>query len=375
MAASRGLPAILALEDGTTFPGRSFGATGESGGEVVFNTSMTGYQEIITDPSYRGQMVAMTYPHIGNYGVNDADVESSGPRLSGFIVREACRFPSHCSSSGSLPDYLAEHGVVGIEGVDTRALVLLIREKGALRGVISTEELRPDTLVDLARAVPHIGERNLVAEVTCKAPFTWTETPPGRTVPAGDLLPVVVLDCGVKRNILRMLAGQGCAVTVVPASTSAEEILALHPAGVLLSNGPGDPERLPAQVATARGLAGRVPLFGICLGHQVIGRALGGRTFKLKFGHHGGNHPVKDLATGRIAITSQNHNYAVDPATLPKDAKVTHLNLYDGTVEGLEHPGQGIFSVQYHPEAAPGPHDAAGLFPAFVRAVRRRGGA
>jgi carbamoyl-phosphate synthase small subunit len=379
------------------FRGLSFGARGETGGETVFNTGMTGYQEVITDPSYHGQMVVMTVPHVGNYGVNPEDAESSRPWLAGFIVREACAQPSSWRSKESLPDYLEKAGVVGIEGVDTRALVLLLREKGAMRGIISTKEESVDTLVDRARAFPPIEGRDLVAEVTCRKPYEWTENLaplqrgfldgeppaprngfagllPGETSPLRGGPAIAVVDCGVKFNILRSLASRGCRVTVVPAHSAAADILALKPDGVLFSNGPGDPERLPAVSACVRGLLGKVPVFGICLGHQVIGRALGARTFKLKFGHHGCNHPVKDLANGTVAITSQNHNYAVDAATLPREAEVTHLNLNDETVEGLRHAPMRMFSVQYHPEACPGPHDAAGLFGRFVSLIARESG-
>jgi carbamoyl-phosphate synthase small subunit len=364
------------------FRGLSFGARGETGGEAVFNTGMTGYQEVVTDPSYHGQMVVMTVPHVGNYGVNPEDAESARPWLAGFIVREACAQPSSWRSQESLPAYFERNGVVGIEGVDTRALVLLLREKGAMRGIISTKEKRADTLVDRARAFPPIEGRDLVAEVTCRKPYEWAEglAPLQRgsldgEPPAPCSGPTIaVVDCGVKFNILRSLASRGCRVTVVPAQSAAADILALKPDGVLFSNGPGDPERLPAVSACVRGLLGKVPVFGICLGHQVIGRALGARTFKLKFGHHGCNHPVKDLANGTVAITSQNHNYAVDAATLPREAEVTHLNLNDETVEGLRHVPMRMFSVQYHPEACPGPHDAAGLFGRFVSLISRESG-
>lgn len=359
------LPATIALEDGSVFTGASFGAPRDSGGEFVFNTGMTGYEEILTDPSYKGQVVVMTVPHVGNYGVNGDDAESGAPHVAGFVVREACREPSNWRSRESLPDYLVRHGITGIEGVDTRALVLLLREKGAMRGIISVGKHRRAALVEQAREVPRIEERDLVAEVTCAEPYEWKQPP----VPSGALrgkFHVVVVDCGVKRNIMRCLADRGCRITVVPAFTGAGEILAQGPDGVVFSNGPGDPERLPQVSAAVAGLIGRVPVFGICLGHQVIGRALGGRTYKLKFGHHGGNHPVMHLASGTVAITVQNHNFAVDAESLPREAEVTHLNLNDRTVEGLRHRELPLFSVQYHPEAAPGPHDAISLFDRFV---------
>jgi len=372
------IPAILALEDGSVFRGLSFGARGETGGETVFNTGMTGYGEIITDPSYHGQMVVMTVPHVGNYGVNPEDAESARPWLAGFVVREACAQPSSWRSQESLPGYLEKAGVVGIEGVDTRALVLLLREKGALRGVISTKEGRADTLVDRARSFPPIEGRDLVAEVTCRKPYEWTETlaPLQQGSLAGDQASgqrngpaIAVVDCGVKYNILRSLASRGCRVTVVPAQSGAAEILALKPDGVLFSNGPGDPERIPAVSACVRGLLGKVPVFGICLGHQVIGRALGARTYKLKFGHHGCNHPVKDLANGTVAITSQNHNYAVDLGSPPPGVELTHVNLNDETAEGFVHRDRRLWSYQFHPEGSPGPHDARGIFDEFVGAL------
>ncbi len=376
---------MLALEDGSVFPGYSFGAEGNTGGEVVFNTSMGGYEEVLTDPSYKGQMVAMTVSHVGNYGINGEDGESARPHVEGYIVREACATPSNWRSRESLPAYLKRYGVVGIEGVDTRALVLVLRAKGALRGVISTTESAPARLVARAKAVPRIEERDLVAEVCTKEAYDWTE--PVRPVTAapgtGEAAQmelgmgpvpyrVVVVDCGVKRNILRSLVSQGCRPTVVPAFTSAADILRHDPDGVLFSNGPGDPERLPRIVAAVQGCMAKVPVFGICLGHQVLGRALGGRTYKLKFGHHGGNQPVQDLRTGKVAITVQNHNFAVDPKSLPKDAEVTHLNLNDRTVEGLRHRTLPVFSVQYHPEAAPGSHDAIPHFREFVAQMASR---
>lgn len=384
-------PAWLGLEDGSVFEGLAFGADRDAEGETVFNTSMTGYQEVLSDPSYKGQMVVMTVAHVGNYGINAEDGESDRPHVAGFIVREACAIPSNWRSKESLPDYLKRHGILGIEGVDTRAITALLRAKGALRGVISTKIRKPAALVARARGVPPIEERDLVQEVSCAKPYAWSEpvTAPGaRDLEAGQMQMefgsngaaggphhIVVVDCGVKRNILRSLVSQHCRVTVVPAFSTTDEILARHPDGVVFSNGPGDPERLPRIVAAVRGCVGRVPVFGICLGHQVIGRALGGRTFKLKFGHHGGNHPVRHEPTGKVAITVQNHNFAVDPDSLPPEVEITHVNLNDRTVEGLRHRELPVFSVQYHPEAAPGPHDATRHFKEFVKLIGAHRGA
>ncbi len=384
--------AWLALEDGTVFEGLSFGAAGETAGEVVFNTSMAGYQEVLTDPSYKGQLVAMTVAHVGNYGITPADAESVRPQVDGFIVREACSTPSNWRSRESFPDYLARHGIVGIEGIDTRALVVLLRTKGALRGVISGKPRSVKVLVEKAVAHPRIEEQDLVSAVTCREPFEWhdpvqsieessgdggKDAAPANTGGSGDSCHVVVVDCGVKRNILRSLVSAGCRVTVVPAFTSASQIADRKPDGVMFSNGPGDPERLSEVVAAARDLIGKFPVFGICLGHQVIGRALGARTYKLKFGHHGGNQPVMDLGTRAVAITVQNHNFAIEESTLPADVTMTHVNLNDRTVEGQRHRGLPVASVQYHPESSPGPHDAAGQFAAFVKLMRddRSGGA
>ncbi len=363
------IPAILALEDGSVFRGLSFGARGDAAGEAVFNTGMTGYQEILTDPSYRGQMVAMTVPHVGNYGLNPDDAESERPHVEAFIVREACAVPSNWRSREGLPEYLERHGIPGIEGIDTRALVLLLREKGTLRAVLSTGEKRAHVLVDRARAVPPIEERDLVPAVTCTRSYEWEEPEGGGRRNGGSARPgfsVVVVDCGVKRNILRSLAVRGCRVTVVPAFAKAGEVLSLNPDGVLFSNGPGDPGRLPSVSAALGALIGRVPVFGICLGHQLMARALGGRTYRLKFGHHGGNQPVMRLASGSVAITVQNHNFAVAADSLPPDVEVTHLNLNDRTVEGQAHRSLPLSSVQFHPEAAPGPHDATDVFDSFL---------
>lgn len=353
------MKALLALEDGRVFPGFSFGAQGESYGEVIFNTGITGYQEILTDPSYKGQLVVMTYPHIGNYGVNLEDIESDRLHVHGFILREYSRHYSNWRSRGGLEDLLRRHNIVGIEGVDTRALTRHIRDKGAQRGVISTLDLDPSSLVTKAKASPSLIGRDLVREVTCKTPYSWNQSESFR---------VIVYDFGVKHSILRKLAQLGCSLWVVPAQTSAEKVLELNPDGILLSNGPGDPEGVPYAIENTKKLLGKRPLFGICLGHQILALALGGRTYKLKFGHHGENHPVKNLRTGKVEITSQNHGFAVDPSSLnPNEVELTHINLYDGTVEGIRHKKLPAFSVQYHPEASPGPHDSEYIFHQFLQ--------
>ncbi len=366
-------PAILALEDGRTFPGTAFGADAEAVGEVVFNTSMTGYQEVLTDPSYRGQIVAMTYPLIGNYGVNEEDVESHRPRVEGFVVRELCRTPSSWRATGDLDTYLRDHGIPGIEGVDTRALTKHIREAGAMRAVLSTLDADPDKAVAAAKASPGLVGRDLVKDVTCDEPWEWARevASPGPTV--------AVLDYGVKYGILRCLKAAGSRVLVLPASTTAEEVIAHEPDGILLSNGPGDPEPVTYAVDTIRRLVedppgGRpVPMFGICMGHHFLTLALGGRTLKLKFGHHGANQPTKDLRTEKVAITVQNHGFVGDIESLdPGDVEVTHVNLNDHTLEGLRHRRLPIAAVQYHPEASPGPHDARNLFGAFVQGLTTR---
>jgi carbamoyl-phosphate synthase small subunit len=358
--------AVLILEDGTCFEGEALGARGEAFGEVVFNTSITGYQEVLTDPSYRGQIVTMTYPLIGNYGIVAEDGESSGAWLSGFVVREASARRSNWRSNMDLHEWLVQQRVVGIQGIDTRALTRHLRIQGAKHGVISSAELDRKTLEGRLAAAPRIVGVDLVREVTCPRAYQWTEGLPGRPLtPSGRH--VVVIDCGVKRNILRHLVTAGSRVTVVPASTGADVLLSLHPDGLLVSNGPGDPEPLTKVVETVRSLVGKVPIFGICLGQQILGLALGGHTYKLKFGHHGGNHPVKDLQTGRIAITSQNHGFNVDMESLPSaGTRTTHVNLYDGTAEGLENRELKLFSVQYHPEASPGPHESGYLFKRFA---------
>jgi len=362
------MKAMLALEDGTVFRGTAFGAAGERAGEVVFNTSMTGYQEILTDPSYKGQIITMTYPLIGNYGVNHEDLESAAPRAEGYVVRELSRIASNWRSRAGLSEYLEKHGVVGMEGVDTRALTRHIRTAGAMKAVISTECLDEKELISKAQSSPGIIGRDLVQEVTCAAVYQWEGQ--GGHVPPGYR--VVVLDCGAKRNIMRMLAHAGCAVTVVPAHTRADEIMAMHPHGVVLSNGPGDPAAVPYVVDTVRALIGRLPLLGICFGHQMLGLALGGTTYKLKFGHRGGNQPVKDLASGKVSITSQNHGFCVDMESLTTgEIELTHINLNDHTLEGMRHKTLPVFSVQYHPESSPGPHDASYLFQEFVSMMKR----
>ncbi|MBI3961493.1 MAG: glutamine-hydrolyzing carbamoyl-phosphate synthase small subunit [Deinococcus sp.] len=356
-------PAILALEDGTIYQGGAFGAQGSVAGEVVFNTSMTGYQEILTDPSYHGQLVTMTYPHIGNYGVTQEDMESRAPYVKGFIVREFCRQPSNYRAQKTLEQFLIDYGVVGIEGIDTRALVRKIREGGVVKGVIASGNHNPQELVEQARAHLDIDGRDITPEVTTPAPYKLDNV---KSAPR-----IVVMDFGIKTTMLQKMRAAGAEVLVVPAHTTAGEILALNPAGVMLSNGPGDPGAATYAIATVRQLVGQVPLYGICLGHQLLGLAVGAKYFKLKFGHRGANQPVKNLITGRIEITAQNHGYAVDLDSLEKLGFLpTHVNLNDGTLEGMAHRYHPIFSVQYHPEASPGPHDAGYLFQQFMRTVQ-----
>jgi carbamoyl-phosphate synthase small subunit len=357
------MQALLALEDGTIFKGKPFGATGERFGEVVFNTSMTGYQEVITDPSYKGQIVAMTYPLIGNYGVNKEDVESRKPFLEGFVVKEYSKISSNWRSCKSLGEYLEENNIIGIEGIDTRSLTLHIRQSGAMKAVLSTQELDGKLLVERARNSAGLIGIDLVKEVTIDKKYIWSNV----AAKNKKQFDVVVIDCGVKYNILRQLLKNNCKVIVVPAKTSAAEILKMKPDGILLSNGPGDPAAVAYVVETTKKLLGKLPIFGICLGHQLLALALGGRTYKLKFGHHGGNHPVKDLKSGKIAITVQNHGFCVDINSLnKKDIEITHINLNDNTLEGIRHKNLPVFSVQFHPEASPGPHDASYLFKEFI---------
>ena len=369
------MKAILALADGTIFEGEHFGATGETVGEVVFNTSMTGYQEILTDPSYAGQIVTMTYPLIGNYGINAADCESSYPQVAGFVVREYSAYYSNWRSEGSLGDYLVQHGIVGIHGIDTRALTKRLRIRGVIDGVISTVEQDPAVLVGQAQQFGGMAGKDLVQSVTCNDLYNVDFNPISKETVGvnvqcmaepGKVFQVVAIDFGIKHNILRQLAAHGCSVTVVPATTTADDILGLNPDGVFLSNGPGDPEPVDYGVQTIQRLMGKKPLFGICLGHQLLGRAIGAKTFKLKFGHRGGNQPVQRLDTGQVEITSQNHGFCVDIETLPSQARITHINLNDQTLEGLELSDCPAFSVQYHPEASPGPHDASYLFQRFI---------
>jgi carbamoyl-phosphate synthase small subunit len=364
------MKAVLALADGQVYVGRSFGSEGEADGEVVFNTSMTGYQEILTDPSYEGQMVAMTYPEIGNVGVNPEDVESRKPFVKGFIVKEYSPVPSNWRATQSLHQYMKDHGIVGIEGIDTRSLVRQLRDRGSQEGIISTVQQSHEELIAKAQRSPGLLGRDLVKEVTCQEPYGWNEgkwelgkgyQPKGQSVYS-----VVAYDYGIKFNILRGLVESGCDVRVVPAWTPAEDVLAENPDGIFLSNGPGDPDAVPYGKEIVQRLVDKKPIFGICLGHQILGLALGGKTYKLKFGHHGGNQPVMDLTTKKVEITTQNHGFAVDADSLKGSVVVTHLNLNDRTVEGLAHRELPIFSVQYHPESSPGPHDAHYLFRRFV---------
>ncbi len=355
-------PAILVLADGSVYQGYSFGAEADACGEVVFNTSMVGYQEMLTDPSYAGQIVVPTYPLIGNYGINEQDIESAKIQVRGFAIREECYQPSHYLSTKTLHQYLAEYGIPGISGIDTRAVTRKLRSGGVMMGIITSDKTPKQALEQLSKQ-PEYDSTDFVRQVTTDKPYPWENggKPQHR---------VVALDCGLRYNILRLLAKRGCAVTVVPCTTSAEEILNLKPDGVLLSPGPGDPELLDYIVDTVKQLAGKKPMTGICLGNQLIARAFGGSNFKLKFGHRGANHPVRELSTGRIYITAQNHGYAVDPDTIGKELEVTHINLNDGTVEGLRHKELPIFAIQYHSEASPGPLDSTYLFDRFMEMIK-----
>ena len=375
------MKALIVLEDGTTFEGRSFTGSGEAVGEIVFNTSMSGYQEILTDPSYTGQIVTMTYPLIGNYGVNKEDMESASVHPRAFLMKEYNAYPSNYRSELTLAEFLEEYDVLGVEGFDTRALVKHIRTKGAMKGVISTIDLDPDSLQKKACDWSGLVGQDMVSRVSCKEPYGWADN---KAIPGTDFttaqsgmdkpLKIVAFDFGLKYNQSRIFTEKGCQVQVVPASTDAETVLAMQPDGIFLSNGPGDPEGVPGVVETIRTLLGKKPMFGICLGHQLMGLAYGGKTFKLKFGHRGGNQPVKDLSTGKVEITSQNHGFCVDMDSLSADeVELTHINLNDNSVEGMRHKKYPAFSVQYHPEHAPGPHDAMYLFDRFIDMMKNAG--
>jgi carbamoyl-phosphate synthase small subunit len=372
------MKAKLMLENGVVFAGESFGATGETAGEVVFNTSITGYQEILTDPSYAGQIVTMTYPLIGNYGVNAADMESVKPQVAGFVAKEHSEFPSNFRSTSSLGEWLERHGIICIENIDTRMLTKMIRSIGAMRGIISTQDLDDESLLAKIKKVPNMKGLDLATRVTTGDSYQWNDVDktPFALAPMASSRKkkwrVIVYDYGVKHNILRRLASYGCDLTVVPASSDADRILAMNPDGIFLSNGPGDPAAVKYAILNLKKLLGKKPIFGICLGHQLLALALGGKTFKLKFGHRGANHPVKNLLTGTIEITSQNHGFAVNPDSLDsKEVEITHTNLNDQTNEGFRHRSLPIFSVQYHPEASPGPHDSDYLFAQFIEMLTR----
>jgi carbamoyl-phosphate synthase small subunit len=374
------MKATLALENGIWYEGDAAGALGEAGGEVVFNTSMTGYQEVLTDPSYAGQIVTMTAPQMGNYGVAPDDVESRAPKVAGFIIRDESPIASNWRADGTLRDYLVNNNIVAISDIDTRALTRVLRSAGVMRGIIVTGDTDPRVLVDRAQALPLMEGSDLVKGVTCEGVFDWTPDVSDEFTPAPQRrarrnLRVAAYDFGMKWNILRRFSAYGCEVRVFPATAPASDLLAAGPDGVFLSNGPGDPAVLSYAIDNAKQLVDAdVPVFGICLGHQILSLAMGGQTYKLKFGHRGANHPVKQLDSGKVEITSQNHGFAVDPESLPEDVQVTHVNLYDGTVEGLRHRDRPVFCVQYHPEASPGPHDADYLFRQFLDEMERRAG-
>ncbi|HVN47472.1 MAG TPA: glutamine-hydrolyzing carbamoyl-phosphate synthase small subunit [Bacteroidota bacterium] len=368
----------LVLENGTIFTGESFGAHGVTTGEVVFNTSLTGYQEILTDPSYAGQIVTMTYPLIGNYGINSEDMESVKPQVAGLVVKEYSEYPSNFRSTESLGSWLERHNIIGIQGIDTRMLTKIIRSSGAMRGIISTEDQTDEQLLERVKQSPQMAGLDLATRVTTKEQYSWdaVDTTPFALAPSvtppKKRLNVVVYDYGVKQNILRRLTSYGCSLTVLPASYPAEKVLEMKPNGIFLSNGPGDPAAVTYAIENIKQLIGKKPIFGICLGHQLLCHALGGKTFKLKFGHRGANHPVKNLKTGAIEITSQNHGFAVNPDSLdPHIVEMTHINLNDGTNEGFRHRTLPIFSVQYHPEASPGPHDSDYLFKQFMEMMKK----
>jgi carbamoyl-phosphate synthase small subunit len=369
------MKALIALEDGTIFEGISFTGPGETTGEIVFNTGMSGYQEVLTDPSYKGQIVTMTYPLIGNYGVNQEDMESENIHPTAFLIKEYQEMPSNFRSTGTLGDFLKQHNILGVEGIDTRALTRHIRLAGALKGIVSTEDLDAESLINKAKKSPGLVGRDLVREVSCSTPYGWTPAGPkdgeNFTTASPGKYKIVTMDFGLKYNQLRLLADRDCSVQVVPSSTSADAILAMNPDGIFLSNGPGDPAGIEGVVETVQALLGKKPIFGICLGHQILGLAYGGSTYKLKFGHRGSNQPVKDLATGRIEITSQNHGFCVDLDSLDKnEVELTHVNLNDGSLEGMKHKKYPAFSVQHHPENAPGPHDSEYLFDRFINMLK-----
>ena len=369
------MKALIALEDGTIFEGKSFTGPGETSGEIVFNTGMSGYQEVLTDPSYKGQIVTMTYPLIGNYGVNAEDMESEKVQVEAFLIKEYNAIPSNFRSTGTLADFLKKYGILGVEGIDTRALTRHIRVAGALKGIVSTQDLDPHSLVAKAKNSPGLVGRDLVREVTCPEPYGWNNDAPVAGSNFSTAGPgkyrVVTIDYGLKYNQLRLLAERGCSVQVVPCTATADEILAMNPDGVFLSNGPGDPAGIPGVIEVIRNLLGKKPIFGICLGNQLLGLAYGGATYKLKFGHRGANQPVQDLTTGKVEITSQNHGFCVDMNSLNKDeVELTHVNLNDNSVEGMRHKKFPAFSVQYHPENAPGPHDSLYLFDRFIHMMQ-----